>query len=243
MIDFKLLALSLLVFPACREGGGGNGAKPPSEDRWAALREKMVKEQIETRGVRDEKTLRAMRRVPRHLFVPEAARPAAYEDSPLPIGQDQTISQPFIVAYMTAALGLKGGEKILEIGTGSGYQAAILAEIAAEVYTIEIVPSLAASAAERLAALGYRNVRVRAGDGYRGWPEAAPFDGILVTAAPDHIPQPLIDELKPGARIVIPVGVSSQELRVLSKRADGSLVEERTMPVRFVPMTGEAEER
>ncbi len=233
----------LFILPGCREGASGNGAKSPARDHWAALRDRMVREQIEPRGIRDAKTLAALRRVPRHLFVPEAARDHAYEDYPLPIGEGQTISQPYIVAYMTEALRLRGGERVLEIGTGSGYQAAILAEIAAEVYSIEIVASLAASAAERLAALGYANVRVRAGDGYRGWPEAAPFDGILVTAAPDHVPQPLVDELKPGGRLVIPVGVDAQELRVLVKRADGGLDEERTLPVRFVPMTGEAEAR
>ncbi len=233
----------LIILPGCREGTSGNGAKSPAQDHWAALRERMVREQVEPRGIRDAKTLAALRKVPRHLFVPEASRHLAYEDYPLPIGEGQTISQPYIVAYMTEALRLRGGETVLEIGTGSGYQAAILAEIAAEVYSIEIVPALAASAAERLAALGYANVRVRAGDGYRGWPEAAPFDGILVTAAPDHVPQPLVDELKPGGRLVIPVGVDTQELRVLVKRADGGLDEERTLPVRFVPMTGEAEAR
>jgi protein-L-isoaspartate(D-aspartate) O-methyltransferase len=245
MTDLLLLVslCALLILPGCREGAAGDGAKPPAEDRWTALRERMVREQIEPRAIRDAKTLAALRKVPRHLFVPGEVSHLAYEDYPLPIGEGQTISQPYIVAYMTEALRLRGGEKVLEIGTGSGYQAAILAEIAAEVYSIEIVTSLAASAAERLAALGFTNVRVRAGDGYRGWPEAAPFDGILVTAAPDHVPQPLVDELKPGGRLVIPVGADSQELRVLVKRADGGLDEERSLPVRFVPMTGEAEAR
>lgn len=248
MIDLRLLAISLLVFPTCRGGGDAPGAKvPPAgrapEDRWAALRERMVDEQIVARGIRDPLTLAAMRKVPRHLFVPERERDAAYGDHPLPIGEDQTISQPYIVAFMTEALALGGGEKVLEVGTGSGYQAAILAEIAGEVYTIEIIPSLAAGAAARLEALGYKNVHVRAGDGYRGWPEAAPFDAIIVTAAPDHVPQPLVDQLETGGRLVIPVGTVSQDLRVLVKREGGRLVEERTLPVRFVPMTGEAEGR
>jgi protein-L-isoaspartate(D-aspartate) O-methyltransferase len=244
MIDRWALAIPLLLLASCK-GDGDDGAPGSDADRWTSLRQRMVDEQIAARGVRDPKTLAAMRSVPRHLFLPAGSRHVAYDDHPVPIGEGQTISQPYIVAFMTEALGLRGGEKVLEIGTGSGYQAAILAEIAAEVYTIEIVPSLAASAAERLAALGCGNVRVRSGDGYRGWPEAAPFDGILVTAAPDHVPQPLVEELKIGGRLVIPVGESAgaQELRVLVKQADGRVVEERSLPVRFVPMTGEAEAR
>ena len=245
-----LMALSLvplLALFSCRPSGNGNGdgasAAARAEARWAADREAMVREQIAARGVRDPRTLAAMRKVPRHLFVPDERRDDAYTDRPLPIEAGQTISQPFIVAYMTQALGLRGGERVLEVGTGSGYQAAILGEIASRVYTIEIVSELAAHASRTLAERGYDNVEVRDGDGYRGWPEAAPFDAIIVTAAPDHVPQPLIDQLAPGGRLVIPVGDVVQELRVITKGADGKVIEENVLPVRFVPMTGEAEEK
>jgi len=200
----------------------------------------MVARQIEGRGVRDARTLAALRKVPRHLFVPAALAGDAYADHALPIGHDQTISQPYVVAFMTEALGLRGGETVLEVGTGSGYQAAVLAEIAARVYTIEIVVPLAEEARERLARLGYRNVEVRAGDGYRGWPDKAPFDAVIVTAAAPRIPEPLKQQLKDGGRLVIPVGDWYQELVVLTKRGDG--LERRSIfPVRFVPMTGEAQ--
>jgi protein-L-isoaspartate(D-aspartate) O-methyltransferase len=182
-----------------------------------------------------------MRAVPRHRFVPEAWRRFAYSDQPLPIGEEQTISQPYIVALMTELLSLRPGDKVLEIGTGSGYQAAVLAEITDQVYSIEIIESLAESAAERLGQLGYDKVQVRAGDGYRGWPEEAPFDAIIVTAAPDHVPEPLLAELAPGGRLVIPVGSFFQELKRITRRADGTFREESVLPVRFVPMTGEAE--
>lgn len=201
----------------------------------------MVTEQIERRGVRDEAVLRAMRWVPRHHFVPSSRQSQAYEDRPLSIGYNQTISQPYIVAFMTEALELDGSERVLEIGTGSGYQAAILAETAQEVYTIEIVPELAALAERTLVDQGYGAVQVRAGDGYRGWPEAAPFDAIMVTAAPDHIPDPLIEQLAPGGRLILPVGRDVQNLILLHKTAEG-LVREAVLPVRFVPMTGEAQE-
>jgi len=202
----------------------------------------MVEEQIEARGIKDSLVLAAMRKVPRHLFVPERYRSEAYADHPLPIGYGQTISQPYIVAYMTEALRLKGGEKVLEIGTGSGYQAAVLAEIADSVFTIEIIPELAESARERLRRLGYKNIFVLCGDGYRGWPEHAPFDAIIVTAAPDHIPGPLVEQLKVGGRMVIPVGSVYQELFLVVKTERG--VEKRPLlPVRFVPMTGEAQRR
>jgi protein-L-isoaspartate(D-aspartate) O-methyltransferase len=215
---------------------------PPGEDRFAALREQMVSQQIEGRDVRDPRVLAAMRKVPRHLFVPPSLVEEAYDDHPLPIGEGQTISQPYIVAIMTELLGLAGGERVLEVGTGSGYQAAVLAEVAREVYSIEILEPLARSAAATLDRLGYGSVRVRAGDGYLGWPEAAPFDAIIVTAAPDHVPQPLIDQLKVGGRLVIPVGVSFQELVVCTKTVRG--IERRSLlPVRFVPMTGEIERR
>jgi protein-L-isoaspartate(D-aspartate) O-methyltransferase len=200
----------------------------------------MVSEQIVERGVSDPRVLAAMRKVPRHLFVPPDFLHVAYTDGPLPIGHEQTISQPYIVALMTELLELEGGERVLEIGTGSGYQAAVLAEIAGEVYTIEIVEALAATARERLSLLGYDSVRVMFGDGYRGWPEHAPFDAVIVTAAPDHIPEPLIEQLAAGGRLVIPVGDLYQELLQVTK-TDRGVVERRVIPVRFVPMTGEAE--
>jgi protein-L-isoaspartate(D-aspartate) O-methyltransferase len=213
-------------------------ATPLDDGTREQARERMVKDQIEARDVRDPRTLAALRKVPRHLFVPEESQRLAYEDHPLPIGHGQTISQPYIVAFMTEALGLVGGETVLEVGTGSGYQAAVLAEIAARVYSIEIVEPLAREATERLARLGHRNVEVRAGDGYLGWPEAAPFDAIMVTAAAPRIPEPLKQQLKDGGRLVIPVGDDYQELILVTRRGDH--YEERSvLPVRFVPMTGE----
>ena len=212
------------------------------ENIYAEKRDWMVKTQIEARGVRDKLVLDAMRKVPRHLFVSESLKDQAYSDGPLPIGEGQTISQPYIVALMTELLGLKGGEKILEIGTGSGYQAAILAEIAKEVYTIEIICSLAELSEKRLQEMAYENVTIRCADGYQGWKEYAPFDGVIVTAAPDHIPQPLVDQLKVGGRLVIPVGDVFQELMVITKTETG-IKKMNAIPVRFVPMTGEAEKR
>jgi protein-L-isoaspartate(D-aspartate) O-methyltransferase len=223
---------AVLALAACSAAPPGRATPPPD-----AGRERMVKEQIEGRGIKDPLTLAALRKVPRHLYVPEPAAAEAYGDFPLPIGHGQTISQPYIVAFMTEALGLRGGEKVLEIGTGSGYQSAVLSEIAGRVYTIEIVPELAAQAGERLARLGHRNVEVRAGDGYLGWPEAAPFDAIIVTAAAPRIPEPLKQQLADGGRLVLPVGDEDQELIVVTRR--GSAYEEhRVLPVRFVPMTG-----
>ena len=214
-------------------------AEAPSQDEaaLALARERMLASQIELRGVRYSKTLAAMRKVPRHLFVPRELVPEAYADHPLPIGNGQTISQPYIVAFMTEALGLRGGEKVLEIGTGSGYQAAVLSEIVKSVFTIEIVEPLAADAKERLRRLGYANVSVRAGDGYLGWPEEAPFEAIIVTAAAPRIPDPLKQQLKDGGRLIVPVGDDYQELVVVTRR--GAKFEERSvLPVRFVPMTG-----
>ena len=199
--------------------------------------------------VSDRRVLAAMRKVPRHLFVPPDMVPNAYADSPLPIGEGQTISQPFIVGYMTQVLRPKASDKVLEIGTGSGYQAAILAEIVNEVYTIEILEPLARRAEQTLKGLGYGNVKVRAGDGYKGWPERAPFDAIIVTCAPDHIPEPLVEQLKVGGRLVIPVGPdlkdqpwAPQELFVVRKTKAG-VVREKTFDVRFVSMQGEAKRR
>ena len=205
-------------------------------------REHMVEEQIRARGIRDPRVLEAIGRVPRQRFVPLELQDQAYADTPLPIGSDQTISQPYIVAYMTEALRLPPDAVVLEIGTGSGYQAAVLAEIAREVYSIEIVPDLAARSAQVLADLGYDNLHLRTGDGYAGWPSAAPFDGIIVTAAPDHVPPALVEQLAVGARLVIPVGRFFQDMRIVTRTADGS-VSETTIPVRFVPMTGAAEQR
>jgi protein-L-isoaspartate(D-aspartate) O-methyltransferase len=208
----------------------------------AAARARMVETQIVARGVRDPRVLAAMRKVPRHLFVEEGERGSAYEDHPLPIGGKQTISQPYIVALMSELLNLGPESRVLEIGTGSGYQSAVLGELSKEVYSIEIIPELANAASEKLKALGYTNVFVRQGDGYRGWPEKAPFDGIIVTAAPPRIPEPLIDQLATGGRMVIPVGGFFQELKVFTKGPDGGVSEKDIIPVRFVPMTGEAEQ-
>lgn len=227
---------------SAQEATQGTSAINPQKDKYAFEREKMVSDTIVARNVSDKLVLAAMRKVPRHEFVPENMKRYAYDDRPLPIGEDQTISQPYIVALMTELLGLKGGEKVLEIGTGSGYQAAILAEIAKEVYTIEIIPSLAQSAEERLRKLGYKNITVKIGDGYKGWEEYAPFDGIIVTAAPDHIPQPLVDQLKVGGKMVIPVGAIIQQLKVITKTESG-IKEKSVLPVRFVPMTGEAQQK
>ena len=205
---------------------------------FKAMREKMVESQIKSRGVRDPRVLSAMLKVERHLFVPKEFQNSAYSDQPLPIGEGQTISQPYIVALMTELLELKGGERVLEVGTGSGYQAAILAELAAEVYTIEIVEKLASSAQKVLLELGYQNIKVKAGDGYLGWPETAPFDAIIITCAPDHIPKPLLDQLKEGGRMVVPVGTYSQELKKIVKKS-GKIETTDIIPVIFVPMTGE----
>jgi len=225
-----VLTLGLGAFFA---GAGGGGD-------WAAQRKRMVDEQIRARGVKDPAVLRAMERVARHEFVPEESRRESYGDFPLPIGYEQTISQPYIVAYMTEALRLKKGHKALEVGTGSGYQAAVLAEMGVEVYTIEIVEPLGRRAQQLLTRLGYDKVHARIGDGYDGWPEAAPFDGIIVTAAPESIPEPLKQQLREGGRLVIPVGRHVQDLKVLVKRG-GALELVETLPVRFVPMTGKAD--
>lgn len=224
-------------------GGADEGARESAAmDGYAARREQMVAQQIEARGVRDPLVLKALRSVPRHRFVAPGDEGEAYDDNPLSIGHDQTISQPYIVAYMTEQLELGPDDRVLEIGTGSGYQTAVLAEIAQSVDTIEIVPELGRRARRILEELGYENVRFRIGDGYAGWPERAPYDAIIVTAAPPRIPQPLVDQLREGGRMVIPVGTSFQELLLLRKTAEG-LSRERLIPVRFVPMTGEAQDQ
>ena len=216
----------------------GNPAQ--ASDAWTAPRRDMVELQIRERGVHQPEVLRAMESVPRHLFVPEEHRDQAYSDAPQPIGWGQTISQPYIVALMTELLELDRGDKVLEIGTGSGYHAAVLSRVAGEVYTIEIIDQLGRQAKSTLQQLGYQNVHTRVGDGYQGWPSEQPFDAIILTAAPPKIPQPLIDQLKVGGRMVVPVGSFVQDLMLLTKTAHG--VEKRTVaPVRFVPMTGEVQ--
>ncbi len=213
-------------------------------DTFSAQREAMVAKQIERRGVKDPRVLAAMRKIPRHEFVPVDTRKNAYDDRPLPIGHGQTISQPYVVAFMTEVLALKSSEKVLEVGTGSGYQAAVLGELAKEVSSIEIVAPLAQRATAVLKKLGYDNVNVRVGDGYRGWREAAPFDAIIVTCAPDAVPQPLVDQLAEGGRMIIPVGPTGEAGHlVLLRKSHGKLNQRKILPVRFVPMTGEALER
>lgn len=231
-------ALGLLCVPAAA------CTQAPAPDEAAARRD-MVERQLAARDIDDRRVLQAMRTVQRHRFVPESLAPQAYLDQPLPIGHDQTISQPYIVALMTQLAAPSPDDRVLEVGTGSGYQAAVLAELAKEVYSIEIVAPLAEQAARALRELGYDNVVVKAGDGYAGWPEHAPFDAIVVTAAPERVPEPLLAQLKPGGRLVIPVGSihATQELRVVEKQLDGSLRERSVIPVRFVPLTGEAAER
>ena len=243
--------------PGGREPENGESArvteqareKKTQEDRWKEKRHAMVEHYIEGRSVgspavESERVLDAMRKVPRHLFVPERYRDRAYSDTPLPIGHDQTISQPYIVALMTDRLQVEPDDRVLEVGTGSGYQAAVLSELCREVYTIEIVEGLAKEARERLKRLGYDNVRVRHGDGFYGWEEHAPFDGIIVTAAADELPQPLLGQLKPGGRMVIPVDTrfGAQELLAVKKTENGEVRRERITLVRFVPMTGRIEE-
>lgn len=213
----------LLALTACRD------------EEYSGLRERMVAEQIAARGIGDGRVLAAMRKVPRHLFVPEPVRSQAYEDHPLPIGEGQTISQPYVVALMTLAIAPQADMRVLEVGTGSGYQAAILAELSRSVYTIEIVETLGKRAAALLAAR-YPNVHVRIGDGYRGWPEEAPFDAIIVTCSPTEVPPPLVEQLREGGRMVIPVGERGIQELVLLTRQAGRLVRESILPVRFVPM-------
>lgn len=232
--------LAVVLLFGAAQCGRASGERP-SPDPFLPLREEMVRFQLAGRDISDPAVLAAMRKVPRHLFVPAEVRPSAYQDAPQPIGMGQTISQPYIVALMTQ-LALAGpGKKALDVGTGSGYQAAVLAELVDRVYSIEILCELAAQAGARLKDLGYNNIETRCGDGYAGWPGAAPFDLIIVAAAPARVPQPLIDQLAPGGRLVIPVGQAHQELVVLEKLADGSVRRFSAGGVRFVPMTGQAQ--
>ena len=223
--------LLLFVVPGCI----GDTHDPTRQ----AERDRMVSQQIISRGVKDQAVLAAMRRIPRHRFVPAFYSAFAYNDGPLPISHGQTISQPYIVALMSEALALQGAKKVLEIGTGSGYQAAILAEIVPHVFTIEIVEPLATEAARTLAELGYRNIHTRVGDGYQGWPEEAPFDAIIVTASTDHVPQPLLDQLAVGGRLIIPLGKDFQEFQELAlyRRTRDGYERTRLSLVRFVPLT------
>jgi protein-L-isoaspartate(D-aspartate) O-methyltransferase len=216
---------------------------PQETDRFRVLRHRMVDLQLAARDIRDERVLDVMRRIPRHLFVPESQRESAYADWPLQIGAGQTISQPYIVGLMTQLAKPQPESRALDVGTGSGYQAAVLAELCREVYSIEIIEPLAVEARLRLADLGYRNVEVRCGDGYRGWPEHAPFDVIILAAAPADIPEPLVEQLAPGGRLVLPVGGWAQELVVVEKQPDGTTRQWTEIGVMFVPMTGEAQRR
>ncbi len=231
--------LQFLILAALAASGCGQKKPAPISD-FAAQRQQMVQQQLMTRGINDTRVLSAMGKVPREEFVASESRGATYEDGPLPIGYGQTISQPYIVAFMTEQLRPKPSDRVLEVGTGSGYQAAILAELVSEVYSIEIVEPLAKNAEATLQRLGYKNVHVKFGDGYKGWPETAPFDAIIVTCAPDKVPQPLVDQLKDDGRMVIPVGDRfAQELYLLEKKK-GQLKQSATLPVRFVPMASEA---
>jgi protein-L-isoaspartate(D-aspartate) O-methyltransferase len=233
-IVFVIVAAGL----AC--GARGPGHQQGSPD-WDAERRRMVNAHLRARDIRDPRVLDAMLTVPRHLFVPEARRSDAYSDAPLPIGYEQTISQPYIVAFMTQELNVRPTDRVLEIGTGSGYQAAVLGALAKDVYTIEIVPPLAERSRAIFSTLGYRNIHVRTGNGYLGWPEHAPYDRVMVTAAPDEVPAALVQQLKIGGLMAIPVGTVTQELRILRRTEKGTETL-RTLPVRFVPMTSKPKE-
>jgi len=231
-------AETLMGAEAPQQPAKAEAARPSPLDQ---ARRRMVESQFRARDISDRRVLEAMGKVPRHEFVPKRFQDEAYDDHPLPIGHGQTISQPYIVALMTQLAAPKPQHRALDIGTGSGYQAAVLSLLCKEVYGIEIVPPLAEAAQKRLADLGYKNVTVRCGDGYRGWPEHAPFDVIIVAASPDHVPQPLVDQLARGGRLVLPVGGYPQQLTVIEKQADGSIRRTLAAPVMFVPMTGEAQ--
>ena len=242
MRRFVFLLLTSLLLSFCASRPIEN--HPTAEDDFGPQREQMVERQLQARDIRNPRVLEAMRKVPRHLFMPAEVRRYAYGDSPVPIGEEQTISQPYIVALMTQTVDPQPHQRALEIGTGSGYQAAVLAELVSEVYTIEIIPFLGERARETLEELEYDNVEVRVGDGYKGWPEEAPFDIILVTAAADLVPEPLIEQLAEGGRLVMPVGPVGgiQALTTLTK-LQGEVVETHVTDVRFVPMTGGIQRR
>lgn len=231
-----LFILALSLGPKMKDRAGGSAPG----DVYLAGREAMVAGQIKSGGISDPAVLKAMLEVPRHEFVPEALKEDAYKGHPLPIGHGQTISQPYIVAYMTEALGLKPEDKVLEIGTGSGYQAAVLARLSGKVFSVEIICELEREARQTLDRLGFSSVRTRCADGYKGWPEEAPFDAIMVTAAPEKVPQPLLDQLKPGGRLVMPVGTRFTQELILIRKTPAGLKKETLIPVIFVPMTGEA---
>ncbi len=240
MLVFSLVLLCSLLLSSC--GSRTQDGRPVTEQGPSQQRVEMVESQLKGRGIRNELVLEAMRKVPRHLFMPPEVRQYAYIDSPVPIGAEQTISQPYIVALMTQIVDPKPQDRALEVGTGSGYQAAVLSELVQEVYTIEIIPALAQRASKALSDLGYDRVEVRQGDGYQGWPEKSPFDIILITAAPEEIPQPLIDQLAERGRLVVPVGPAGdiQTLTLLTK-VNGEVTRTSITSVRFVPMTGEAQ--
>jgi protein-L-isoaspartate(D-aspartate) O-methyltransferase len=249
---FYLFVPAALALSGCNSQGSFNAADneesapaitEPEQMAFDAARERMIREQLTSpsRGIKNPRVLDAMRQVPRHELVPKELRSLAYRDSPLPIGYGQTISQPFIVAFMTEQLDPKPENRVLEIGTGSGYQAAVLSPLVAEVYTIEIVEPLAKRATADLKRLGYTNVHVKAGDGYKGWPEHAPFDAIIVTCAPDRVPPALVEQLKEGGRMVIPVGDGQNQLLYLMEKKEGKITQRAVLPVRFVPMTGGGE--
>jgi protein-L-isoaspartate(D-aspartate) O-methyltransferase len=238
------LCLTLLCLPACAVEIPYNNSSSVSiqnvnypKDEFQTQRLQMIEKQIRARGIKNKAVLKAMSKVPRHLFVDRSFADLAYQDHPLPLAHNQTISQPYIVAYMTEAAEIAPKDKVLEIGTGSGYQAAVLGELAKEVYTIEIIPQLAKSARKTLSQLGYRNVHVKTGNGYEGWAEYAPYNKIIVTAAPEDIPEALVQQLAINGKMVIPVGSLEQEMMVITKTPNG-LRKEKTIPVRFVPMTG-----
>ncbi|HTG53135.1 MAG TPA: protein-L-isoaspartate(D-aspartate) O-methyltransferase [Candidatus Tectomicrobia bacterium] len=230
-----------LLFAAIATTGCGQHALTTAD--FAAQRQRMVDQQLKGRGIQDKRVLAAMAKVPREEFIPVDARADAYEDGPLPIGYDQTISQPYIVGFMTEQLRPKSSDRVLEIGSGSGYQAAVLAELVADVYTIDIIEPLAKTAEATLQRLGYKNVHIKVGDGYKGWLEEAPFDAIIVTCAPEKVPQPLVDQLKNGGRMVIPVGERFAQQLYLLEKQNGQLKESATLPVRFVPMLREGQKQ
>jgi protein-L-isoaspartate(D-aspartate) O-methyltransferase len=237
-IGFRVAVVSIALTVPAASCTAQPAGRDSSQESFAAARAAMVADQIAARGVRTPKLLAVMGDIPRHLFVPADQQANAYDDRPLPIGHDQTISQPYIVALMTDSVRPQPGDRALEIGTGSGYQAAVLSGLVSHVYSIEIVEPLAREAERRLSSLGYANVTVRIGDGYGGWPEEAPFDVIVVTAAPDHVPRPLVDQLRPGGRLIVPVGsiYEGQELQLLEKDNAGHVGTRRIAPVAFVPL-------